>query len=174
MKQTIKIKVNYNQSRMPQIIKKGDWIDLITPVDVEMAAPRALTLKQHNKERYREVQVASCVIPLGLSMKLPDGMEAIIAPRSSAFKKWGFMVTNSIGIIDNSYNGEDDEWGLPIVCFKEGTIKKGSRICQFRIQLSQKATLWQKIKWFFSNGIKLEYVDNLDSNNRGGFGSTGD
>ena len=56
---------------------------------------------------------------------------------------------------------------------EEGKINKGDRICQFRIQLSQKATVWQKIKWLFSSGIKIEYVDSLSDNNRGGFGSTG-
>ena len=73
-----------------------------------------------------------------------------------------------------SYRGNKDEWKFPAVAIKDTTIKKGTRICQFRIQLSQKATIWQKIKWLFSNKIELVQVDNLSDNNRGGIGSTGD
>ena len=73
-----------------------------------------------------------------------------------------------------SYNGNKDEWKFPAIAIKDATIKKGTRICQFRIQLSQKATIWQKIKWLFSNKIELVQVDNLSDNNRGGIGSTGD
>ena len=106
-------------------------------------------------------------------MKLPEGYEAIIAPRSSSFKNYGIVQANSIGIIDNSYSGNSDEWMLPVISFKNITINKGDRVCQFRIQLSQKATIWQKIKWLLSSGIELEEVDDLNSNNRSGFGSTG-
>jgi len=56
---------------------------------------------------------------------------------------------------------------------RETTIEAGDRICQFRIQLSQKATMWQKIKWLFSSGVELVQVDDLGDNNRGGLGSTG-
>ena len=41
-------------------------------------------------------------------MKLPKGYEAIIAPRSSTFKNWGLIQTNSIGVIDSTYNGDND------------------------------------------------------------------
>ena len=72
-----------------------------------------------------------------------------------------------------SYNGNEDEWKFPAVAIRPTFIEKGTRICQFRVQLSQKATVWQKIKWLFTSGIKLVEVDNLDNTNRGGFGSTG-
>lgn len=83
-------------------------------------------------------------------------------------------MTNSQGIIDNSYCGNDDEWKFPAMAFKEIVIPKGTRIAQFRIVLSQKATIWQKIKHMFSSRIKLQKVESLSWNNRGGFGSTGD
>ena len=83
------------------------------------------------------------------------------------------MVRNSQGVIDNAYSGNNDEWGLPLIAFGDTTIDKGERVCQFRIQLSQKATMWQKIKWLFSSSVKIEWVDTLDDVNRGGFGSTG-
>ena len=80
---------------------------------------------------------------------------------------------NSIGIIDNSYSGDQDEWKCPALFFEEGIIQEGSRICQFRITLSQKASLWTKLLWLFCSGVKLVEVDHLDEHNRGGFGSTG-
>ena len=72
-----------------------------------------------------------------------------------------------------SYNGDNDEWKFPAIAIRETTIEKGTRICQFRIQLSQKATFWQKLKWLFSSRVKLVEVDSLNNKSRGGFGSTG-
>ena len=83
------------------------------------------------------------------------------------------MQTNSIGVIDNTYCGNGDEWMVNMIAFDSSEIHKGDRICQFRIQLSQNATIWQKIKWFFTNKIELVEVDTLSEINRGGFGSTG-
>ena len=51
------------------------------------------------------------------------------------------------------------------------TIPKGTPIAQFEIVLSQKATVWQKLKWLFSNGIKLQRTDSVSNANRGGFGT---
>ena len=113
------------------------------------------------------------LIPLGVAMQLPKGFEAIIIPRSSSFKHFEIMEANSVGLIDNSYCGNSDEWKLPVIAFKKGKIAAGERVCQFRIQLSQRATFWQKLNWLFSSGIELEFVDTLTNLNRGGFGSTG-
>ena len=105
-------------------------------------------------------------------MKLPKGFEAVVLPRSSTFGKYNIIMTNSEGVIDNSYSGNNDEWKFPALAFQKTTIAQGQRICQFRIQLSQDATVWQKLKWLFSNGIRLERVESLDDIDRGGFGST--
>lgn len=83
------------------------------------------------------------------------------------------MVKN-IYVNKMSYNGNDDQWFFNAVALRDTTIPAYTRICQFRIQLSQKATFWQKVKWLFSSKIKFVEVDNLSNNNRGGFGSTGD
>lgn len=72
-----------------------------------------------------------------------------------------------------SYSGNNDEWKLVCTTMKKATIHRGDRVCQFRIQPSQKATVWQKLKWLLSNGIELVEVDNLEGPDRGGFGSTG-
>lgn len=177
MKLKIKVRRIYYSAKLPEIIKKGDWIDLCAAADYVLKAPQAGTLKTHMvngvKESHRDVSFESDLIRLGIAMKLPKGFEAILIPRSSTFRKYGIIQSNSIGVIDNSYCGDTDEWRLPVVALKDTVIEEGDRICQFRIQLSQKATLWQKIKWLLSSGIKLEEVDFLWNKNRGGFGSTG-
>ena len=108
---------------------------------------------------------------LGVSIKLPKGYEAIIVPRSSTFGRYGIIMTNSIGIIDESYSGNNDIWKLPVLATRTITIPKGTPIAQFEIVLSQKATVWQKLKWLFSNGIKLQRIYLVSNANRGGFGT---
>ena len=156
----------------PKVIKKGEWVDLEAANEVVLQAPQAGTLKGHDV-KHRDVVSDVTYIPLGVAMKLPDGFEAIMAPRSSAAKKMGIMCANSIGIIDNSYCGEDDQWQFPAVTLRKTSIAAHTRLCQFRIQLSQKATVWQKIKWLFSSGIELVEVEVLGTENRSGLGSTG-
>lgn len=156
----LKIKVKLHsigerEQSPPTIIKKGDWVDLRAFGDVY--------LEEGNFG----------ILSLGVSMKLPEGFEAVIVPRSSTFKKYGLLQTNSMGVIDNSYSGDNDIWGFPFLAMRDVNIKDATRICQFRIQPTQKATVWQKLKWLFSSGIKIIYVDSLDENDRGGFGSTG-
>lgn len=165
---------------MPVIITNGDWIDLYTAEEIKLKAPQANKMhirgknKENTGERTRDVDFDFKLIPLGVAIKLPKGMEAYILPRSSTFKKYGLIQVNSKGVIDFTYSGENDEWKLPVIATRTVTIPKGTRICQFRIQLSQKATAWQKLKWLFSSAIKLQQVPTLNSDSRGGFGSTGD
>ena len=149
-----------------KIIKKGDWIDLKAAETVEFAVPKYL---------YKEKRVVfdSKVIKLGVAMKLPGGLEAIVVARSGLYKIHPVLVRNSMGVIDNSYSGNTDEWKLPLIAMEATTIKQGERICQFRVQLSQKATMMQKIKWLCTSSIEIEWVDNLDKVDRGGFGFTG-
>lgn len=157
---------------LPKVIKKGDWVDLYTAQEFTLNAPQAGTLKGHDV-KHRDVVSEVTYIPLGVAMQLPDGFEAIIAPRSSAAKKMGVMCANSIGIIDNSYKGDNDQWMLPVITLRKTSLALNTRLCQFRIQLSQKATFWQKLKWFFASGIELVEVDSFNNGDRGGFGSTG-
>lgn len=157
----------------PQIIDNGDWIDLKAAKNIKYLQPQAKREHQVNNMKQRDVEVYNTLVPLGVCIKIPDGYEAILAPRSSSFKNYGFIQTNSIGVIDSSYCGNDDEWKLPVAALHRVEINEGQRVAQFRIQLSQKATIWQKIKWFFTNGVEIKYVNSLENNNRGGFGSTG-
>ncbi len=156
----------------PKVIKKGDWVDLRAAEEVVINAPQAGTLKGHDV-KHRDVVADVTYIPLGVAMKLPDGFEAIIASRSSAAKKIGVMLANGIGIVDNSYQGDNDQWMYPAISLRKTSIALNTRLCQMRIQLSQKATIWQKIKWLFFSGIELVEVDSLGNEDRNGMGSTG-
>ena len=172
MKTVIKVKVLV-PGCMPEVTKKGDWIDLKAADTVELRAAQAGTQYTENNEKYRDVATPVTYIPLGVAIKLPDGYEAIVASRSSGPKKLGMFIPSGQGIIDNSYCGNNDQWMYVASPMTNTTINKRDRVCQFRIQLSQKATMWQKIKWLFSSGIKLVQVDDLGGDDRGGLGSTG-
>ena len=100
------------------------------------------------------------LVPLGVAMKLPEGYEAILAPRSSTFRRYGLIQTNGIGVVDSSYSGNDDQWMMPVLATRDVSIQKGTRLCQFRIQKNQPP-------------VSFNAVESLDSPNRGGFGSTG-
>lgn len=137
------IEIKYHADIEPVVQKEGsDWIDLRAAQEVEMG-PNQFKL-----------------IPLGVSMKLPEGYEAHIVPRSSTFKTWGIIQTNHMGVIDESYCGDDDQWMMPVLATKAVTIHKNDRICQFRIFKKQPNIVFQE-------------VDSLGEESRGGFGSTG-
>lgn len=168
----MKIKVRLiNPNCKFEFIDKGEWIDLRAAQTVELKGPFANTL--NGKRDKRDVVFDYQLIPLGFAMQLPKEFEAPIIPRSSSFKVWGIIQSNHLGLIDSSYSGNNDEWKMPVIAFKDATILEGEKICQFRIQPSQKASIWTKIKWLFTNKIEFEFVDSLDGENRGGFGTTG-
>ena len=168
----MKIKVKlFNKNCKFEFIKKGEWIDLRAANSYQLDAPYALTL--NSKRNKREVVFDEHKIPLGIGMKLPKGFEAWIEPRSGTFNAFGIILANQKGIIDSSYSGPDDQWSFQAIAFRDTIINEGDRICQFRIVPSQKATIWQKIKWLFTNKIEFEFVDDYDGENRDGFGSTG-
>lgn len=138
-----KIKVKYfGDVEHIKKFKVGDWIDLRAAEEIVLLAGE-----------YK-------MIPLGVAMQLPEGYEAIIAPRSSTFKKYGVICANSIGIIDESYCGDNDQWHFPVLSINGTHIPKNERICQFRIVKHQPE-------------IDFEEVEKLGNKDRGGLGSTG-
>ena len=168
----MKIKVKlFNKNCKFESIKKGEWIDLKSAVTCQLISPYAHTL--NGKREKREVVFDDYKIPLGIGMKLPKGFEALIIPRSGTFNAYGSILANSQGVIDSSYSGPNDQWAYQMIALTNCVVNEGERICQFRIQLSQKATIWQKIKWLFTNKIEFEFVDDYEGEDRGGFGSTG-
>lgn len=145
-----------------EVISKGDWIDCRANANFTFDG---------SVVKDGTVETPVCKIPLGFAMRLPKGFEAIVASRSSSYKTYGIVPWNCIGVIDNAYNGTNDQWQFGALCFKKGSVAHGDRVCQFRIQLSQKATMWQKLKWLLSNGkFKFVYVDKLSDTDRSGFG----
>ena len=139
----MKIKVKYFADIEPlEKIDKGDWIDLRAAADV--------TLK---KGEY-------ALIPLGVGMILPKGYEAHVAPRSSTYKHFKIILANSMGIIDNCYCGDNDQWHFPAIALEDTVIHKNDRICQFRIVEKQPP-------------IEFETVEKRRDVDRGGLGSTG-
>ena len=168
----MKIKVKlFNKNCKFESIKKGEWIDLKSAVTCQLISPYAHTL--NGKREKREVVFDDYKIPLGIGMKLPKGFEALILPRSGTFNTYYSILANSQGVIDSSYSGPNDQWAYQMIALTNCVVNEGERICQFRIQLSQKATIWQKIKWLFTNKIEFEFVDDYEGEDRGGFGSTG-
>ena len=155
----LQIRIKYFEgAKKLEKIEKGNWIDVY--------ANESMYIKQGE----------SALIPLGFAMELPQGYEAHLAPRSSTFKKWGIIVANSFGVIDESYKGDNDEWMLSAYCLQGqnqnisdggmsiskpySIIERGDKIAQFRIIEKMPK-------------IEFEEVDSLDNEDRGGFGSTG-
>jgi len=148
-----RIKIKYFDDSITKIekINNGDWIDLRAAEDIVI-----------KKGEFK-------LIPLGIAMELPTGYEAHVVPRSSTFKNYGIIMTNSTGIIDNSYCGDNDQWHFPAYCLESRSfidgkavtiIKKDERICQFRIMENQPV-------------IVFDTVSTLGNKDRNGFGSTG-
>ena len=139
--EVIRIKYLTNVDKIEKI-KVGDWIDLRAAEDVSLS---------EGEFKF---------IPLGVAMELPEGYEALVAPRSSTFRKHGILLANSIGIIDELYKGDDDEWHFPAYAVRDAEIPKNERICQFRIIKHQPEVI-------------IHEVETLGNQSRGGLGSTG-
>ena len=140
-----KIKIKYftdNIEKLAYIGGKSDWIDLRAAEDIVMKAGEFK------------------LIPLGIAMELPAGYEAHVVPRSSTYKNFGIIQTNHMGVIDETYCGDNDQWFFPAYALRDTQIHTGDRICQFRIMEHQPV-------------IQFEEVECLDHEDRGGIGSTG-
>lgn len=141
------LRIKYHDPEMPALTYVGgknrsDWVDLYTAENVSLYAGQYALLS------------------LGVSIQLPDGYEAIMAPRSSTFKRYGILQANSVGVIDESFCGDNDIWRMPVYATREVMIPKWSRVCQFRLIRHQP-------------GLLFEEVETLGNTDRGGFGSTG-
>ena len=141
----MKLKIRYLSDRIEKlryIDGKSDWIDLRAAEDIELKAGEFK------------------LIPLGIAVKLPAGYEAHIVPRSSTFKNYGILQVNHMGVVDESYCGDNDQWFFPALAMRDTVIHTNDRICQFRIMEHQPV---------------LEFVEteHLSDTDRGGLGSTG-
>lgn len=134
----------FNNAKQLEKIEKGNWIDIYANEDIHIDF---LQLK---------------LVKLGFALELPKGIEAHLAPRSSTFKTWGIIQANSVGVVDDTYIGDNDEWRFPAISLRqEGSdIKKGDKIGQFRVMKAQDV-------------FEFEVVDEFGNADRSGFGSTG-
>lgn len=140
-----KINIKYFTDKIDKldyIEGKSDWIDLRSAEDIDL-----------KKGEFK-------LVPLGVAMQLPKGYEALVVPRSSTFKNYGIIQTNSMGVIDETYCGENDQWFFPVYATRDTHISTNDRICQFRIMKHQPMIHFVKNRW-------------EDTEDRGGFGSTG-
>lgn len=148
----MKLRIKYfNNATRLQKINIGNWIDVYANKDMFI---------EHNTR---------AMIPLGFALELPAGYEGHLAPRSSTFKSWGLIQTNGVGIVDDTYIGDDDQWHMPVYCLDpkdenegvKGTwVKKGDKVAQFRIEEVMPE-------------IEFVEVEHFGNKNRGGFGTTG-
>ena len=139
------IKIKYFTDKIEKLTyieDKSDWIDLRAAADIDL-----------KKGEFR-------LIPLGVAMELPKGYEAHIVPRSSTFKNYGIIQVNHMGVVDESYCGDGDQWFMPALAVRDTRIRTNDRICQFRIMEHQPP-------------LEFQEVESLTGPDRGGFGSTG-
>lgn len=140
----LNVEIKYFTDKIDKIKKMeyGNWIDLRASEDITL-----------EKGEFK-------LIPLGIAMKLPDGYEAHIVPRSSTFKNFGIIQTNHQGVVDSLYCGDNDQWFFPAYALRSTTIHRNDRICQFRIMKEMPP-------------LKFKEVEHLGNIDRGGHGSTG-
>lgn len=139
---TLDIKYHVEGLNKIEKVSLSDWVDLRAAETVHLKAGEFK------------------LINLGVSMRLPSGYEAYIVPRSSTFKNFGIIQTNHMGVIDNSYSGDNDIWHMAVYAMRDTTIEFNARICQFRLNKVQPAIIFNEVL-------------QLNGKDRGGFGSSG-
>ena len=140
-----KLKIKYHVKELEKlryIDGKSDWIDLRVAENVSM-----------KQGEYR-------LISMGISVEIPKGYEMLIVPRSSAYKNFGILQTNAMGVVDESFCGDNDIIHMPILAMRDTEIHINDRIGQFRLMPHQPE-------------VHFIEVDHLDNKDRGGFGTTG-
>ena len=141
-----KIKVVSKSGHMPEYATAGS-----AGADLRAYLPEGpVTLKPGERR----------LIPTGLFVELPEGVEAQVRARSGLSIKHGIGLVNGVGTVDSDYRGE---WNVPLINWgqEEYTIHNGDRIAQV----------------VFSRYIQAEFeaADSIDDTERGagGFGHTG-
>ena len=163
-----KVKVKYHDSSMPKLeqIDKGNWIDCrvikggkVTHSD---GTKEPLDWKQDNEGNYyiEYKQGDFMMLPLGFSLNQGKGYEVNLVPRSSTFKNYGIIQTNHYGVGDDTFVGNNDMYHFPCYALRDGRINLYDRVCQMRINKAMPQVIFNE-------------VEDMESENRGGFGSTG-
>lgn len=133
MQETLTIKVHYLSDKiqpLEYIDGKSDWIDLRAAEDVAL---KAGDFK---------------LIPLGIAMQLPKGYEAHIIPRSSTFKNFGVIQANHMGMVDESYCGDNDQWFFPAIACGILPLRPAIAFASFALRSTSPSCFSsQSIRW---------------------------
>lgn len=134
---------NFLNNENKPVRKKGGWFDIPLPYDLHFEAGDIVK------------------IVFDLRLKMPEGFEAIIQPRSSTLEKTG-LISSGFGVIEDCYAGEDDYIGYRFYATKDGLVPKGSCLVQMRFQEKMKQCIVFRAGDDMFKGVE----------SRGGFGST--
>lgn len=137
----------------------------IRRIDKEIPLPSYGTAKAAAADCYvrEEVTIPAKSVgyaKLNIAVKPPPGHFFILAARSSLHKR-GLMFANGVGIMDEDYCGDEDEYGAILYNFTDApvTVARGDRIAQIVLMP------YTQVSW--------REVDSLDTPSRGGLGTTG-
>jgi dUTP pyrophosphatase len=119
-------------------------------VAMDLALREGATIPPHQVAR----------LPLNVAIKPPAGHFVLLAARSSLYKR-GLAMRNGVGIFDEDYTGDNDEYQALLYNFTDEDVRveKGDRVAQIVVIPYVKVT--------------LEEVDSMGEADRGGFGTTG-
>ena len=166
----MEIKVKYFDKEMPKLVKteNGDMIDLRV-ANIFICQNNTECIKFTIKNRKTEVWTNNdyliynegevLVMRFGVAIELPEDKRASVVSRSSTFTNYGLILTNGMGVIDNAYKGDNDEWLGVFYATRSGVIHKYDRICQFDIVDRM--------------NVEITEVEKLGGVDRNGYGSTG-
>lgn len=120
----------------------------------------AAALDCHVRETVIAAPQQIAYVPLNVCIKPPKGHYVMLVARSSLHKR-GLILANGIGIGDEDFCGNQDEYKAAVYNFTNApvTIEKGDRIAQMIVRP------YEKVEW--------EEVEDMANESRGGFGTTG-
>ena len=116
----------------------------------------------YSNEELKLEPLSTTIVKTGLFVKIPEGYEIQVRPRSGLSAKSSLRIANSPGTIDSDYLGEI---GIIIDNTSQTfsyTVKKGERIAQLVLKKVE------QIEW-----EEVEEFSETTERNTGGFGSTG-
>lgn len=155
------IKVKKIDDKLSDLAYTGDWVDIRVSAIISVDSKDTESARDFAKTGIPVAISAGDTVKIahGFALELPEGYEAIVLPRSSLFKNTGLIFATS-GVIDEGYNGNNDEWFTVFYATEDCILTHNERVAQFRIQKKQPE-------------LKFRTVDDLGNSDRGGHGSTG-
>lgn len=154
MRENVKLPKSYN----------GNWMDVyasgIAVCTHEQFQENGFNQDFKYKGKVNYFKGNTVIIKLGFALELDEYSTGYLLPRSSTYKNYGLLLTNSMGVIDTSYCGDNDEWTMVFYATENGSINIGDRPGQMFIR--------RDVEIF-----QFEEVEHLGNKDRGGYGSSG-